>query len=579
MQKPMTAAADNQRWLDSPSLWIPVAVVLGAIVRLAIAPHFDFYGDEFFTLEWCQKSFREIQSSFGPGITMHLYILLMKGWGTLVGYSPWTMKLPSLVAGIALIPLLARLGSRWFNHQAAAVAIAILVTSSPLINTARTARVYALLALGVVVSMMIFSRALRTGSVKYLLLNAIVNASLMALSLHAVYIFIIQAASAALEFLCPPRISFRRLAGLAASLGLSAVLSLLFYSGALPKIIALFTASSVSTSASVMLSSPLQYRPKVFLQLWLPFSWNHAASPVIMLLCLALGVFVACRWYGARGRLLVLWAVIPPFFYLIVPFGFVPDSIARYLVPVVAAQILLVALGALWIVQLVPFGKRLSPTFAFSIALILTLIPNAFRNQLFIQSEPSSLTLRHVAEIAQPGDVVTSYPGHYQAMIDLHRDLNGGQLSALVNQPSLPAPGRLIIILRSVPKVKNWWLEYFEGYQVGGPGYTHNIIVLVSPRLSPGPKALIEPMHHFYYGFLKTMATEGTLHRYPSIQLGLLRRVHSRLARLADLAGNNKEYQEHLLLVQNPESWLIKPFDSPEIMKVLDRDGSQATVR
>ncbi len=568
----MTSDNGNPRWVDSPWPLMIAATFLGALLRLSIAPHFDFYGDEFFTLEWGQKTLREIQSSFGPGITMHLYILIMKGWGSLVGYSPWTMKLPSLVAGIALFPLLFRLGTHWLDRRTAAVAVAIAVTSSPLIVFSRTARVYAILALGVVVSMMIFSRAIRSGSFRYLLLSAIVNASLMAFSLHSIVVLAIQGTSVAIESIWPPRLSVRRLVGLGASFVLALALSLAFYSSALPKIVSQLTGSSVSESASVMLSRPLEYRPKLFLQLWLPFSWNHSVTPVIMLVFLILGIFVACRWHGIRGRLLVLWAVLPPIFYLIVPFGFVPDSIARYLIPFVVAQILLIALGALWPLKFFSSANRLSPWIAFCGAIILTLSSTSVHKQLFLQSEPSSLTLRHVVEIAQPGDLVTSFPGHYQSMIELRQELMSAELSELINNPDLSDPGRLIIILRSMPQAGFWWLDYFEGYEVGGPGYSHSTYILVSPRLSPGPKSLVDPMRHFYYGFLHAMAEEGTLHRYPSLQFSQLRRVHRRLARLSDLAGHKAEAQEHLVLAQNPNKWLMEDFHAPEIMQFLERD-------
>ncbi|MEM7586399.1 MAG: hypothetical protein AAF560_23610 [Acidobacteriota bacterium] len=585
--------SEVRRWLESQWLLLATATLAGALLRLAIAPHFDFFGDELFTLEWCQRSVSEILTSFHPGITMHLYLLWMKLWSAVAGTSPLAMKLPSLIAGVALIPSVAWLGWRWLgapssssagadgagadaaaprlDGRTAAVMVALVVASSPLIHYSRTARVYAILVLGTVFSMMLFAQAMKTGSKRVLVGSSLLNAALMAMSLHAVYVLLVQAVSAVIESLGPARRGFRWLVAVAASQVMTGVLSLAFYAMALPKIIGQFSDSSITTTASYMVTQPLAYRPKFFLQLWLPFSWNHTAWPGVMLVLMLVGAGLAIWRLGFPGRLLVVWATVPPLFYFIVPFGFVPDSIARYLVPVVVAQLALVAVALTQPLRWLPRTERWPTLVFFLAAMAFTMSHGWTRQQLFLQSEPSARTLRHLVNIVQPGDLVTSYPGHHDALIAESASLEASALADLVNAPRMARPGRLLIVLREVPEGLGWWLRYFEGFEVRGPGYVHRFYVLISPRLVAGPDALVEPLRHFYYGFLHIMAEEGRLHRYGSFGFDQLRRVHRRLGRLALQAGDEAEHAEHVRLSRNPRAWLGEDFDAPRVMKVLSQ--------
>ncbi|MEP6990651.1 MAG: hypothetical protein ABJA80_06950 [bacterium] len=73
-----------------------------------------------------------------------LYSLLAKASAAWAGYPPWALRLPALVAGVAIVPLTWAVGRRFADDTTARIAAALSVGSTPLILYAINARGYSL---------------------------------------------------------------------------------------------------------------------------------------------------------------------------------------------------------------------------------------------------------------------------------------------------------------------------------------------------------------------------------------------------------------------------------------------------
>ena len=90
-----------------------------------------------------------------------LYFQLVRGWSGFGGMSECTLRWPSLMAGVALVPLLAGLIMRWTGDARAGLLVGWLAaTNADFVSYADEARVYALLQLGAVLHLLVFRRLL-----------------------------------------------------------------------------------------------------------------------------------------------------------------------------------------------------------------------------------------------------------------------------------------------------------------------------------------------------------------------------------------------------------------------------------
>ncbi len=558
----MQPAAQKTSEIRGYWLLIATAMVLGAGLRLVPAPHFDFYGDEFWTIQWIQASVGEILSYFGRGLTMHLYILFIKAWTSLMGISPFMVKLPSLIAGVALIPSVFWLGRKWLNPDAAALAAVMIAINYQMILHSRTARVYAILAVAVVLSMLLFVRALRTGSRRDLLVASLVNACLLTLSVHSIYVLIVQGAFLGLETISR-RLPLRRLIAFAVGGVLSLGLATLFYLGSLGGL------GELAGTAGVTSAPQKVYWPWLPDQkLWVPFNANHSIAPWVMLAGLGLGSWIAWWQHPRTGRLLVLWATLPSLLYFLQRSPLPGSGIARYVLPALPAQFLLIALAAVFILhRLTPDSKR---TWALGLIILLVTI-TTLRNQrywrdLISQPEPTQQAIFRILEVVRPGDLVTSFPQHYHEFFKLHVGVAAAKLPALVRNPALSRPGRLILLMHAQPNAIPWWRDYFEIEAISGPRYRQRLHLLTSKTTPAGPSALQVPIEHFYYGLLYQAANGKRLHHRPGNHYKYLSLIHLRLSRLAKKSRAFKEFKEHLRLKNNPRAWNGHMTEYPAIM-------------
>lgn len=102
------------------------------------------------------------------------------------GNEPWAVRLPALVAGIALVPATLALGRVLYGRTAALLAAALVAGSSTLVEYSTNARGYTLVALATVIAFLAAARAVERDSVGAWALVAVAGA----LGLYAVPVMI-----------------------------------------------------------------------------------------------------------------------------------------------------------------------------------------------------------------------------------------------------------------------------------------------------------------------------------------------------------------------------------------------------
>ncbi len=157
---------------------LPVAVIsaltlLGAVLRVIVA-HQSVFADELSTY-WISATHSlggVLSLMYGTGriahaeITPPLYFVL--AWiSTRLGDSPELLRLPSLIAGIATIPIVYLVGLRTVGRRAALVAAALTTLSPFMIYYSAEARAYAVMMLAVIVSTLAMLLALDTGRARW----------------------------------------------------------------------------------------------------------------------------------------------------------------------------------------------------------------------------------------------------------------------------------------------------------------------------------------------------------------------------------------------------------------------------
>jgi mannosyltransferase len=159
-----------------PLAVVGALVVLGAALRL-YRLNTGLWFDEIVTvIVSVRQPFLEILTQF-PGNNDHpLYSLLAHLSVSLFGESPWTVRLPAVLFGVAAIPALYLLGTAMTSVLEALLAASILTVSYHHIWFSQNARGYTLLLFCVVVSTHLLLRSLAEGRTSLAVAYAIVGA-------------------------------------------------------------------------------------------------------------------------------------------------------------------------------------------------------------------------------------------------------------------------------------------------------------------------------------------------------------------------------------------------------------------
>jgi hypothetical protein len=152
---PRTGARTGRAWL---ALWL-LAVAVGAWLRLDQLGIQILIDDEWHALHKLLTSGAgDIATHFGRAdysIPLTLYDLALARLGVLC---EWSLRAPSVLAGVALVVTLPLLLRRWSGAASASIAAALLAISPLHVHASRTARPYALVCLLALVALVAFRR-------------------------------------------------------------------------------------------------------------------------------------------------------------------------------------------------------------------------------------------------------------------------------------------------------------------------------------------------------------------------------------------------------------------------------------
>ena len=215
-----------------------------------------------------------------------LHTFLAKVSAAVLGNEPWFVRLPALVAGIAVVPATLALGRVLYGRTAALLAAALVAASSTLVEYSTNARGYTMVALFTVVAFLAATRALERDSVGAWALVALAGA----LGLYAVPVMIYPLGGVFVWLLASSWLAGRPLRPLLRRLGACAlaltVLTLVLYAP-------VYAASGVRSVTSNEFVDPQSWR--TLLDLLPDHAWDTVQSwtrdlPLLASILLALGL-------------------------------------------------------------------------------------------------------------------------------------------------------------------------------------------------------------------------------------------------------------------------------------------------
>ncbi|MEA2305009.1 MAG: mannosyltransferase [Solirubrobacteraceae bacterium] len=190
-----SAGAADRRW---PAWTVPAVVglltVVGAILRLEVA-HQSLFADELSTY-WIIRDhgLRGVVSTVHSDaeITPPLYFVL--AWATTVfGHAPELVRGPSLIAGIASIPLMYRLALRTIGPRAALIAAALTAVAPFPLYYSTEARAYGLMMALVIGSTLALLTAVDTRRARWWVVYAICSCAAVYAHYTCVFVLATQA--------------------------------------------------------------------------------------------------------------------------------------------------------------------------------------------------------------------------------------------------------------------------------------------------------------------------------------------------------------------------------------------------
>lgn len=223
-----------RRWVESEA-W-PVVAALGTIVVVAAIVRILFLDvplryDEATTYNnFVSKPLHVALANYATPNNHVLHTLLAKLSVAVFGNGEWAIRLPALLAGIALVPATFALARTFYGRAAALLAAALVASSSTLVEYSTSARGYTLVALVTVLAFLAAARAVERDGVGAWAAVAVLGA----LGLYAVPVMLYALGGALLWILVSGVVAGRPARPLLGRLGVTAlvtaVLTLLLYS-------------------------------------------------------------------------------------------------------------------------------------------------------------------------------------------------------------------------------------------------------------------------------------------------------------------------------------------------------------
>ena len=379
------------------------AIALGAVLRLAGLSSESLWLDEGITAWRMRMSLPDLLFHMNEGTQGSLYYVALRVWCSVFGTSEVAMRLPSAICGILTIPIVERLGRRWFGPAAGGAAALLLAVNPFAIHYSQEARPYAAFLLLVAASTLLLARLLggdarRRDAVLYVLTTA------AAVCVHAYGVFLLVAHAAAAEIIrrsAPgtamdfPRRRFVRLAAAAMLVSAPAIFGFaLEYTKVADK----------TSSASWIPDSGLPI-------LWTTFAQFFGGAWVAGL---ALAMIPAVLVLRARAdsqlwaRILAACAIVAAFVLLPWAISLIGESIyfPRYTIPALAPVLLLAGAA-------IASASASASALARAVLLALVLLASAaplYRYYTLVDKDPWREAATMLAARSRPGDVIAVFP-------------------------------------------------------------------------------------------------------------------------------------------------------------------------
>lgn len=178
--------------------WLVPPLAVGLLLRL-LESDLSLWSDEVYTLQLARLELGQIWAE--PDQTPPLYAMILHAWRAVAGEREWVLRLPSLAASLATIPLVALLARRLLGgtragdraRDGAAFIAAWLCAVSPLlVIQGHEARAYSLLTALCVAGPLLLLRAAQTGSWKTRLAWSLVAAAALYTHVFAAFFLLGQ---------------------------------------------------------------------------------------------------------------------------------------------------------------------------------------------------------------------------------------------------------------------------------------------------------------------------------------------------------------------------------------------------
>ncbi|HEV7734861.1 MAG TPA: glycosyltransferase family 39 protein [Candidatus Binatia bacterium] len=419
----------------SPGLKLALVVITfgGAGLRFWFQWGRPFTGDEVGTLYWMKRDYGFILSNFiDPWLSMNVFIAMTKALGTLSSWNPWVMNLPSLAAGVVVVPLVAAVGVRVASPSVALMAATLAAANPYLLFYAVQLRAYALLLVGVLVALIGFLDWQRTERTRDGVWCAAGMTLACVMHSNAIYFAAALAVLGVTWWYRDPRPWRQRLGAARTLLGPLVVAAVVVVAIYLP-VIGPMRAYSVRNAAV----------PPTTLA-WVPYALReYFGAGFLVLPSLALAALGARAAAGVEPRLraIVVAVVVPVIAASWVGLSAFPWAMARYLLVVLPPLLILVAAG----VTTLPRRARAIAL----LVIVATWIPAIARLDADKRARPWARVGAHLARTTRAGDVLLATDvGYMHTALDTgpYLPANGATYDTPSTYLGGSGPGRLVVV-------------------------------------------------------------------------------------------------------------------------------------
>jgi 4-amino-4-deoxy-L-arabinose transferase-like glycosyltransferase len=401
--------------------------VLALLLRLLFLGQESFWGDELASVRRAQLDWQSFWELISGAPAMTLYYVVLRFW-ILLSDSEFTVRILSVIPGVATIPLIYLLGRRLFNAKIGLIAALLLAVNAFHIQYSQEARGYSLLVFLLTLSSWFLIRSMERPSSGINWAGYIVT-SVLAVFAHPFALLVGLTQVSSLVFLPRQNVPWGKLFASGILIGV-----------ALLPILANVVDDSVDPDAAVE-SQPLGWIPETSLEVISNFATNLTGRGGILLLILYLvpvlitGITALRTWASTKASfeswkygLLLTWLFLPIIITLAYSFLIAPALVPRYLIICLPPLLILTSAGVWQIYRSLSVRRRplrVSLLLVFGV-LAAALVALSVRGTSAYYTEFVKEDWRGAAALImsewQPGDGILFYVPNTERMIQHYFD-------------------------------------------------------------------------------------------------------------------------------------------------------------